>query len=607
MAYFRFKTIHGRKYLYIAESRRVGGRVRSVNLAYLGRADQALRIFQGAPAGGERLRSFEHGGVAVLLSLADRLGVVELIDRHLRPPRPSRPRRQLLSVGRTLLLAAIGRALHPTSKKGWAGWAVGTTVGKLWGFDPAKITSQFYWDQMDCLPEEELEALQAELAGRVRRQFGLSTDSLFYDVTNFFTFIDSRNRRCDLPQRGKNKQHRNDLRQFQLGLLVSRDGWVPLLAQLYRGNFNDLTTFPAAMEVIARQCRTLGIELRQVTLVADKGNISKANWELLDASRIGHVVSLTPGQYPDWTHRPIEDFNEYEVPEVGPMKLLCGQAMIAGRQRTVIVLDSPTLRDGQMRGLSQQFGPVLLGLNRLGQSLKEATRRRREDAIRRQITRILAHVPQVRQVLRTELIRRGNREGFWKLDWWVDEEALANLRDRVFGRRMLATDRHDWPAEQIVWAYWGQAEAELVFRQLKDPEFLALRPQYHWTDQKIQVHSFCCVLGYLLGALLRREVRLQGLGLPPPDENPPHNHCPPADKTQGQDPSAVQPHAQSQSLPELLKMLSAIRAVLRTESTGGRGRPRVRWQLEDADPIALDVYRHLVSPDYDLGTTPSNV
>ena len=320
---------------------------------------------------------------------------------------------------------------------------------------------------MDRLPAEELESLQVELARRVRQDFSLSTDSLFYDATNFFTFIDSRNRHCDLPQRGKNKQHRGDLRQFQLGLLVSRDGWVPLLGKLFRGNYNDVTTFPSALEAIIQECRALEIAPAQVTLVADKGNISKANWQALDASGLGHVVSLTPGLYPDWSHRPIGDFELCDVPDAGPMKLLCGQAMIAGRQRTVIVLDSPTLRDGQMRGLQQQLGPVMLKLNRLAQSLAQTTRCRREDAIRRQITRILAGVSQVRQVLRTELVRREDREGFWRLDWWVDPESLANLRDRVFGRRMLATDRHDWPAGQVVWAYWGQAEAELVFRQLR--------------------------------------------------------------------------------------------------------------------------------------------
>jgi hypothetical protein len=255
------------------------------------------------------------------------------------------------------------------------------------------------------------------------------------------------------------------------------------------------------------------------------------------------------------------------------MKLLCGRTVIAGRQRTVIVLDSPTLRDGQMRGLGQQFGPVLFGLSRLRQSLAQARRRRREDAIRRQIGRILAPVSQVRQVLRYELTRRADRDGFWELDWWVDGEALAHLRDRVFGRRMLATNRQDWSAGQIVWAYWGQAQAELVFRQIKDPDCLALRPQYHWTDQKIQVHSFCCVLGYLLAALVRREARRQ---------------------------------RRSESLAKLLEMLTGIRAVLRTESPGRAGRPRVRWQLEEADPHALELYCNLTAPIYELGTTPHN-
>jgi transposase len=573
MAYFRFKTIHGQKYLYIAESRRVDGRVKSVTLAYLGKAEQTLKSLKRSAASAERLRSFAHGGVAVLLSLAERLGVAELIDRYARPAAAGRPQRQLLSVGQTLLLAGIGRALHPSSKHGWADWAAGTTLGKLWGFEPTRLSSQFFWDQMDRLPTEALEGVQVELAGRVRQRFAVSADSLFYDVTNFYTFIDSRNEHCDLPRRGKNKQKRNDLRQFQLGMLVSRDGWVPLLSKLYRGNANDLTTFPGALEAIGRECRALAIPPEQVTLVADKGNISKANWQALDASRIGHVVSLTPGHFADLAYRPIEQFTDSQVPDVGPMKLLCAQAAIAGSQRTVIVLDSPTLRDGQMRGLQQQFGPVLLGLGRLRQSLKDARRRRRTELIGRQVERILRPIPQVRKLVRYELTPRAGRAGFWELDWWVDGEALAQLRDRVFGRRLLATNRQDWSAGQIVWAYWGQAEAELVFRQLKDPDCLALRPQYHWTDQKIQVHSFCCVLGYLLAALVRREARRQG---------------------------------RSESLAKLLEMLSGIRAVLRTESPGRPGRPRVRWQLEEADPYALELYRNLIAPNYELGTTPPN-
>jgi hypothetical protein len=582
MTFFRFKIIRGQKYLYIAESRREGERIRSVTLAYLGKADHVLGRLQGPEPPKEALRSFEHGAVAVLLSLAEQLGVVELIEHEVHPPGPCRPRRHILSVGQTLLLAAIGRALHPTSKQGWAEWAEGTTLGKFWGFDPARITSQFFWDQMDRLPATALESLQVELAGRLRERFGLSTESLFYDATNFFTFIDSRNQRCDLPQRGKNKQHRGDLRQFQLGLLVSRDGWVPLLAVLFRGNQNDVTSFPAALAAIRRQCAQLGIAPTQVTVVADKGNLSRDNWQTLDASGLGYVVSLTPGHFAAWTRRAIEDYQPCAVPGVGSVKLLRGQEVIADRPRTVIALDSPSLRHGQMRGLQQQFGPVMRGFNELQQTLARATRRRRQEGVERQIARVLAPYPQVRRVVRTALLRRGPREGFWALDWWVDEAALADLRDRQYGRRILATNRQDWPDAEVIRAYWGQSEAELVFRQLKDPEFLALRPQYHWTDQKIRVHSFCCLLGYLLVALLRRQSRRAGLEVP-----------------------SWGAAANEPSAPTLLKALRGIRAVLRT-ATRRDGRLRARWQLEQADPAAWKVYRAFVLPRYDVGTTPAD-
>jgi len=39
-----------------------------------------------------------------------------------------------------------------------------------------------------------------------------------------------------LPARGHNKQHRGDLRQVSLGMLVSTDFHVPLFHHVYTGN-----------------------------------------------------------------------------------------------------------------------------------------------------------------------------------------------------------------------------------------------------------------------------------------------------------------------------------------------------------------------------------
>src|SRR6266511_2043700 len=65
------------------------------------------------------------------------------------------------------------------------------------------------------------------------------------DMTNFATFIDSTNDRAPIAQRGKAKQKRMDLRLVGLGLVVTRDGGVPLLSHAYPGNRPDVTQFTA--------------------------------------------------------------------------------------------------------------------------------------------------------------------------------------------------------------------------------------------------------------------------------------------------------------------------------------------------------------------------
>jgi hypothetical protein len=59
--------------------------------------------------------------------------------------------------------------------------------------------------------------------------------------------------------------------------------------------------------------------------------------------------------------------------------------------------------------------------------------------------------------------------------------------------------------------YRSQHQVETAFRDLKQVKHLSLRPQRHWTDQKIQVHVFYCVLALMLCGLLRRELDRQGI------------------------------------------------------------------------------------------------
>ena len=94
-----------------------------------------------------------------------------------------------------------------------------------------------------------------------------------------------------------------------------------------------------------------------------------------------------------------------------------------------------------------------------------------------------------------------------RLVFQVDHAALQELLSHRLGRTLLITNRLDWTAEQVVAAYAGQQALEQVFRGLKEGDWLNWQPLYHWTDSKIRVHAFYCLLGLSLLHYVLRQAR----------------------------------------------------------------------------------------------------
>ena len=547
--------VAGRTYWRIVESRRIQGKPRPVPLLYLGSADELLNRLLQAPQGELRIRSFQHGDVAALKAAADRLGVVEIIDRHV----PERARG--LSVGTTLLLAALNRAIRPRSKRGWAAWAQQTSLARLFPqVQLERLTSQFFWDQMDCVQLEALRAIEDELTQRIVRELGIKLDTLFYDATNFFTFIASTNVRPELPQRGHSKQRRSDLRLFSLALLVSREGHIPLCSQVYEGNRVDVRSFPESLTLIRERLANLAVEVDQITLVYDKGNLSKANQRLVDEASFSYVCSLVPAQHPQLLAIAHSQYQMLESPRLGQIPVLRLEQQIWGKRRTVLLFISERLRQGQIRGLMQHVKKAIRQLERWKTQLaKPRSGPRTTDAAQRQIQTILSgqHVSRVLKVKYDP-----DQDGADRLHYEIDTTAIDALANELYGKRFLITDRNEWSDEQILLAYRGQSDVEEAFRQLKDDEHMAVRPQYHWTDQKICVHTFCCLLALLLGRLLEFQAR--------------ELHY-------------------TEGLSGLLDLLATVRLAMVLKPAGTRGgRPRCEWTLEQANPEALRLFRHLV-------------
>jgi len=92
-----------------------------------------------------------------------------------------------------------------------------------------------------------------------------------------------------------------------------------------------------------------------------------------------------------------------------------------------------------------------------------------------------------------------------RLTWHTNNKTRTVLEHELFGKRILFTDRDDWPTAQVIAGYRSQSHVEADFRQMKDRRVVSFSPMFHGTDQKIRVHVFHCVLALMVARLMSRE------------------------------------------------------------------------------------------------------
>ena len=481
MAFIQARTSRGKKYWSIVECKRVNGKPRTIILEYLGTAESLQERLKSNSQ--VALKSYSHGANAALLQIATDLGIEKIINRHISK---RRQKRDGLSVGTSIVLAAIGRACEPTSKRGWYNWCKGTSLEYQLGKDLSALDSQHFWDQMNAIPEDKISTIEKEIVGSLLKQSPIDLRQLYFDTTNFFTFIDSNNTRTDLAKRGRNKQKRFDLRQFGLALLINRHDQLPLFHKIYEGNKNDITVFKETILELIKRMTEISSHINEVTLIFDKGNNSKDNFKAMDDMvNVHYVGALSPYHFKLLIEQAAHSGKEtYRT-----------QYLVWGQERTCVVFLSEEFRSSQVHGITQHLEKATKELITLQQRKREIPK----DLLKTKIDAIL-HGQFLDQIIQYEISDKG-------FSFWSDPTAFKQLYDSILGRQILVTNRASWSTEEIIDAFNQKAKVEYSFRNLKNPDHLALRPQFHWTDQKLRVHALLCVLAYLLTMLLFKKAK----------------------------------------------------------------------------------------------------
>ena len=434
--------------------------------------------------------------------------LVEHIDRHL-PKRGSGP-----SVGTYLLAAVLNRCLAPGSKASLSRWFDSTVLTRLLPLRSKQLTSQRFWDHMHRVPVSALPAIERDIVAAMTREFGLDLRHVLFDATNFFTYIDTFNERSELVQRAHSKEGRKSLRIIGVALLVTADFRLPLLHRTYPGNRPDPPTFQSLAADLARRYRVLAAGTETVTLVFDKGNNSRENLDWVQRSPFHFTGSLVPTQHPHLLDVSVDRMRSLEADGLAGVRAHRTESKVFGVRRTVLVTWNQRLFDAQCRTLLREIEKRRQHLGALQRQLRRwrdgkirggrkpslaATQKKVDGCLRARHMRDLFAV-QVREV-----------DGLPKVNYRFQRGAWETLQRTLLGKTLPFTDQAGWSDAELVRGYRAQHHVESAFRQLKDSDCIAIRPQYHWTDQKIAVHVFCCMLALMLCGLLQRELSRHGV------------------------------------------------------------------------------------------------
>ena len=539
-----------RTYYYLVESARVGGRPRIVSQRYLGSAEEvAARLSEAGPGEPERTRHLAFGDLAAAWGILQRLGYAAIVDEVAGERRAD----AAASAGTYLALACANRVVAPRSKRAFADWWVTTAGDRLTRVPRAALDHRRFWDAMDLLDQAALTGVERRLAAAMAAEFGLGLSGMALDMTNFATYIDTGNDRAPIAQRGHAKQKRTDLRLVGLGLVVTRDGGIPLVGHAYPGNHNDVKVFPEVIDELVARYRAIAAADQELTVVFDAGQNSADNFTHLADAGLQFAGSLPPSDYPDLLAIPAR---RLAVIDAGRFPGLTGyetRVTALGAERRVILTHSATLHASQSRGFDQTIAKAARKLAELATVLEGGRARRDRPGVEAHIARI-TRPRWLGRVLRVTLT--GDKPSQMRVSWTVDDTARGELEAELFGKRILVTSRDEWPPAEVVAGYRSQSDAEAGFRQLKDPKVVSFSPMWHWTDSKIRVHVSYCVTALAVAHLMRRQARNDGLDL---------------------------------SVRELLGELAGIQeTVLLYPSAGGR--PRARRMLTDMSLTQQHLY-----------------
>ncbi|MDP2834467.1 MAG: IS1634 family transposase, partial [Pseudomonadota bacterium] len=322
-------------------------------------------------------------------------------------------------------------------------------------------------------PRTNKDLIEEALFAR-RRDLFSDLDIVFFDTTSIYFEGEGGE---TIGQRGHSKDHRPDLKQMVVGMVLDNEG-NPVCSELWPGNTADVKSL---VPIVERLKKRFGIG--SVSIVADRGMISaetlaeveKREWNYILGVRMrssteAKAVVARAGRYAE-VHPKSDDRND-------PSPLKVKEVWVEDARRYVVCLN-----EAQATKVRHDREAVVA-------SLRDALGKGDKSLVGNKGYR--------------KYLRAGGKQ-------FAVDEAKIEEEARYDGKWVLTTNM-DLPASEVALKYKQLWMVEAVFRSMKS--LLDTRPIFHKCDETIRGHVFCSFLALLLrkelqDRLARKEWKLE--------------------------------------------------------------------------------------------------
>ncbi|MFH1603521.1 MAG: IS1634 family transposase [Pseudomonadota bacterium] len=482
-----------RTYLLLVESYRAQGRMKQRVLFRLGRLDQlrasgeldglllALGRFSekfavlGAHAEGQSVstRARSIGAALIFERLWRDCGIGVLIEQL------AAKRRFGFALERAVFLTVLHRLFAPGSDRAAEKWQQHYAIAGVEELELHQLYRTMGWLGEPVAAAgagtatlglcTRCELIEERLFER-RRDLFTRLDLVFFDTTSIYFEGEGGE---SLGQYGHSKDHRPDLKQMVVGVVLDDEG-RPLCSHMWLGNSADVTSLVPVVDRLRTQ-----FKVGEVCIVADRGMISAATIEQIKVRGWRYILGVRMRRTREANEQVLARAGRFEQVYAksddpkAPSPLKVKEVWVEDRRYVVCMNEDQATKDrhdrdaiiASLKGALKQGDKKLIG-NRGYRKYVKAS---------------------------------GTR-------FSIDEDKVQD--EARFDGKWVLTTNTELSARELALKYKQLWQVEATFRTMKTA--LATRPIFHKRDDTIRGHVFCSFLALVLRDELERRLAQRG-------------------------------------------------------------------------------------------------